>query len=71
MTAVYKIEIMIIDFEKVGADGIKQILEQTHYPNYCIDPKVMSMETRYIDWADDHPLNKSDFRTVFKDLFRT
>lgn len=57
---VYKIELMIIDFDEVGEDEIKAIIEDSKYPNHCISPEVKSIAYRTIDWKDDnHPLNKT------------
>lgn len=55
---VHKIEIMVIDFDKVGAKEIKEVIENTRYPNRCINPHVKSIQTVDIgEWDDDHPLN--------------
>ena len=57
---VHKVELVIIDFDEVGIDDIKDILENTRYPNYCISPKVISTSSRDCgEWSDDHPLNDS------------
>jgi len=40
----YKLEILIIDLDKVGKDEIVSILENTKYPNWCISPDVKSIE---------------------------
>ena len=37
---VYKIEMMIIDFDDVGEEDIKTIIEDAHYPNHCIAPQI-------------------------------
>lgn len=56
---VYKIEVMVIDFDELGEDGIVAEMENVRYPNYCISPVVKSVQSRDIgDWDDDHPLNK-------------
>ena len=56
----YKIEILIIDFDEVGADGITDVIENTRYPNRCISPDVKSVESADIgEWYDDHPLNSA------------
>lgn len=54
---VYKIEIMVIDFDGLGSDEIKSVIENTHYPNMCISPAVKKMGITSVDWSDDHPLN--------------
>lgn len=53
----YKIELLVIDLENVGADEIVRTLENSKY----IYPTVMSIKSRDIgEWHDDHPLNKWD-----------
>lgn len=55
---VYKVEIMIIDFDGLGADGIVSEIENTRYANDCIYPKVKSIVEKDIgEWDDNHPLN--------------
>ncbi len=68
---VYKIELMIIDFDQIGESDIKSIIENTHYPNYCINPQVKNIESRDIsDWTDEHSLNlKSTSDAEFQRLF--
>jgi hypothetical protein len=68
---VHKITLSVIDLEDVGAEEIKNILENQKYPNYCIAPRVEEQEEREIgEFTDDHPLNKGDTaREAFKELF--
>lgn len=55
---VHKIVLTVIDFDEVGADGVRDVLENTKYPNHCISPTVRSVETRDCgEWSDAHPLN--------------
>ena len=55
---VHKIVLTVVDFDELGADGVRDTLESVHYPNHCISPVVMSVETRDCgEWRDDHPLN--------------
>ncbi len=55
----YKIELLIIDFDGLGPEGIKSELENTKYSNHCINPKVKKVKEEDIgEWDDDHPLNK-------------
>lgn len=57
----YKVEILIIDFDKLGAEGIKEELENTRYANDCISPDVKNIqEVDLGEWDDDHPLNNPD-----------
>lgn len=57
---VMKLEVVVIDFDQIGADGIRDAIECARYPNHCISPTVKAVEVRDIgEWRDDHPLNKS------------
>ncbi len=66
----YKVTLLINDHDEVG-DEIKNIIENQHYPNYCIAPYVMDVQSADIgEWSDDHPLNKfSTMKDEFKKLF--
>jgi hypothetical protein len=67
---VYKVEVMVLDFDEVGEDGVKSLLENTKYPNWAIHPVVRKIDTREIEWSDDHPLNKWDTeKEAYKELF--
>lgn len=63
---------MVIDFDNVGEEGIKDVIENSSYPNRCINPEVIALESRDIgEWRDNHPLNltgtcKTYFRSLFK-----
>ena len=57
---VFKIELMVLDFDNIGAEGIKDELENTKYANRCISPTVKGVESRAISWSDEHPLNHRD-----------
>lgn len=67
----YKVELFVIDFENIGPDIITETLEQTHYPNHCISPKIKSIIGKDIgEWDDNHPLNKrttcdSEYKKLF------
>lgn len=56
---VYRLEVLIVDFDEVG-DRIAAILEDTKYPNHCLSPEVISVESVSYDWTDDSPLNMVD-----------
>jgi hypothetical protein len=63
---VYKMTIMVIDFENMGEDGIKQVIEGCKYA--C--PDVLQSESRDVEWIDEHPLNNSTkSREAFYALF--
>lgn len=60
---VHKITIFIEDFDALGAEEIRNGIEAQNYPNRCINPEVLSCETKEIGtWEDDHPLNKKGTR---------
>jgi len=67
----YKVEVLVIDHDGLGAEGIKDVLENTTYPNRCIFPDVMNVESRDIgEWDDSHPLNsiskqEEEYRRIF------
>ena len=66
----YKVVLLIVDHDAVG-DGIKSVIENVRYPNHCLDPHVMRIESAEIgEWYDDHPLNfKSSQAEEFNRLF--
>jgi hypothetical protein len=58
---IHKIVLTIIDLDEIGAESCREVLENTKYPNRCISPDVLSIETREIgEWHDDHPLNHEE-----------
>ncbi len=70
---IYKLEVMVIDHDGIGAAVIKSVIENTKYPNRCITPEVKSVESRDIgEWRDNHPLNitttsDEEYRRLFSD----
>ena len=67
---VFKIEIMVIDFDGLGEDGVKNEIENAHYHNDCMSPEVKSIKSEDVDWSDDHPLNKCGTSArAYQDLF--
>lgn len=69
---VHKIEIIVIDFDECGAEGVKDVIENTRYPNRCISPDVRSIVTRDCgEWDDNHPLNhKGTCEATLAELFK-
>jgi hypothetical protein len=67
----YKIELLIIDHDEIGQAEIKDVLENTKYPNYCISPDVKKIiEADIGDWTDENPLNRlSSCETEYERLF--
>ncbi len=69
-TKVHKIEILVVDIDDVGAEEIKSVIKDQKYPNYCISPRVMMIQTVETEWSDDHPLNKwATMAQAYRDLF--
>jgi len=68
---VHKLEVIILDFDDLGADGVRETLENQKFPNYCFAPNVQTIRTAEIgEWSDDHPLNKHDtFDKTIEQLF--
>lgn len=57
----YKIEIMVLDLDEIGEQEIKDVIENTNYPNRCISPEVKKIEVRDIgEWHDEHLMNMTD-----------
>lgn len=55
---VHKLTVYVIDFDKLGPDEVKSVIQNTKYPNRCISPQVLRVETADCGkWHDDHPLN--------------
>lgn len=70
MTEVHRIVLYVVDHDQVGATDVREVLEHTHYPNRCIAPRVVSVETQPVEWDDDHPLNmRTTAATAFAELF--
>lgn len=54
----FKVELLIIDHDDIGSDGIVEELENGNYGNDCIHPEIMQITGRDIgEWSDDHILN--------------
>lgn len=71
---VYRIDIMVIDHDDVGAEEIKDVIESHSFPNPYPQTSlnVMKVEEREIgEWDDDNPLNFISKRNeAFQKLFR-
>ena len=67
----YKLEVLVIDFDGLGGDGVVSALQDARFPNRCISPKVMATAVADLgEWSDDHPLNKrSTASEEYKRLF--
>lgn len=70
MTEVHKVVLRIVDHDRLGADAVSNAIEDQRYPNRCISPRVVSIDTREIEWSDDHPLNHArTSKAAFEKLF--
>lgn len=69
----HKITLLIVDHDNIGKEEIQNVIQETNYPNDCISPKVMKIETADIgEWSDNHPLNnKFSMKDEFERLFNT
>ena len=59
-TKVHRVEVLIIDHDDLGVDGVRLEMENVRYPNHCLSPDVVRIDTREVDWDDEHPLNHRD-----------
>jgi len=69
----YKIEVLVIDHDGIGDDNVGRVLTNANFPNDCISPFAMSVQSADIgEWHDDHPLNKFDtMKQEYDRLFNT
>lgn len=69
----YRVEILVVDHDELGSDGITEEFENTDYANHCMSPKVMDIEGVEIGNAeefDQHPINQRDKRReAYRELF--
>ena len=68
---VHKLSVIILDFDELGPEGVKEALESGRFANRCISPKVSAIESVDIgEWDDDHPLNMNETKDAeLKRLF--
>lgn len=67
---IHKITVLVVDFDNLGATDVKIEIENTNYPNDCIHPTVVEIDTREVEWFDGHPLDKASTRlSEFRRLF--
>ena len=69
----YKITLLFFDFNNVGKEGAKELIESARLPNRVDPGTVMSIEEADIGaWHDDHPLNsRATKAAAFSALFPT
>ena len=67
---VHKVTILIVDTDGLGAQEVKETLQNANFPNDCIYPQVMDIQTEEVVWSDEHPLNHCDTqKRAFEELF--
>lgn len=68
---VYRVEILVIDTDRLGEQGVIDMIEHTRYPNHALAPSVKSIEGRTVQWHDGHPLNMRDtHEEAYRELFK-
>lgn len=72
MKKVYAVVLLVVDHDNLGECGVCEALENTRY---LVAPSVMAIETREVEWRDDHPLNMCDeieaeFARLFGDVLK-
>lgn len=67
---IHRIVMYVIDSDGLGAQGVKDELENTRYANDCIVPEVGEVQTRDIgEWSDSHPLNQRGSEALREEIF--
>lgn len=70
MTNIYRVVLLVIGHDDIDAAGVERMIENVRYPNHSIAPRVMEIETREVEWTDDHPLNQERTQAeAFEELF--
>lgn len=71
-TKVHQLIVYVVDHDKLGADEVKNVLENARYPNRCIHPVAVALQTREVEWHDNHPINMTaTSRKALEELFDT
>ena len=67
----YKITLLFLDFEDIGPQEAKSLIENARLPNRIDPGTVMDLQEADIgEWSDDHPLNKrATMFEAFRSLF--
>lgn len=65
---VYRVTLLVVDHDGVG-DEIPEAIENARYPNRCLSPLVVNMESVDIgEWHDESPFN---YRDKMNDAFNS
>lgn len=54
---VHRVTLLVVDHDNIGEAELRVVIENQRYPNRCIAPSVLQVETREVEWSDEHPLN--------------
>lgn len=54
---VHRVVMLVVDTDRLGAEAVRTELENARYPNDCLSPRVLTVETETVEWFDGHPLN--------------
>lgn len=67
----YKITLLFIDFDEVGPQEAKYLIENARLPNHIDSGTVMDIEEADIgEWHDNHPLNnRKTMAAAFEEIF--
>ena len=67
----YKITLLFLDFDEVGPQEAKALIENARLPNHIHPGMVMETQEADIgEWSDDHTLNKrATMASAFAELF--
>jgi len=69
-TEVHRVTLLVVDHDRIGGAAVGRVIENANYPNDCVSPKAITVETRRVDWHDGHPLNQRDgWRAAYDALF--
>lgn len=66
---VHRVVLRVDDDDDLGPDGVRSVLENQRYPNHCIRPQVVAINSADVDWTDDHPLNRERWQYAFDEMF--
>jgi hypothetical protein len=68
---ILKVSVMVVNHDGLSKEELAGVIEHTHYPNDAISPRVSRIDSREVEWTDDHPLNhKKLWKQAFRKLFR-
>jgi hypothetical protein len=66
---VHLVEVLVVDHDDLGEEGVRSAIENTRYPNRCIMPQVLDICTETTVWSDDHELNQKGWKEAARALF--